>query len=791
MNGLKQLVREIHRRSLWQVLGIFLAVSWGVLQVVEVLTETAGLPDWTPSMALVLLLIGLPVCLATAFVQEGMPGQEDEGGDADGRGGSEQIGREEPAVNLAAGTGSLDRPSTRPSAPRRLLTWRNAILGGIGAFALLGFSLVAYFVMWSTGVGPVGNLVAQGVIDERDPVILAEFENRTDDATLGAVVTDALRVDLLSSQIVTIVDDGLIHDALRRMGRDASAVITPSVARELAVREGIKAVVEGDVSRVGGGYVLGVRIVSPGDGRALAAFRETAESGAELLPAIDRLSQRLREKAGESLREIRAGEPLEAVTTSSLDALRLFSQARQAEEGGDVARTIALLEDAVALDSTFAMAWRKLAVQHSNRGGEREAEIRAATAAYRHRARLTERERYLAEAFYHESVTLDEEARADAYRRVLEIQPDDPAALNNLGNHYSSRNDWRRAADLYTRAIDGPGRSRSAYNNLVIVLYDLGEKEAAMAALVEWERLYAREFGMARHRARLLWGSGDLDGAAAAARAGIVELPDDPFAQLDLRRLLAWLETSRGRLGAARTLLLEMRAMAEGMDRPVQAFLAELEMGRLDLLAGRDTTSTIRRVERRFEEGLASVPPANRPYPTLATLWANEGRNVERAGYWAGQALASFPEPARESAFYQEISLLIEATLASLEADYETTISNVEEVQRRQDNCTACYLDILADTYEKMEMPDSAIAYLEAYLARDEFDFLDERETRAAARLAQLARLYERVGRDAEAAATWTRYADRWVDADPVLQPLVARARSEAARLAGTGTPRG
>ena len=74
MERIRQFIHEVHRRSVWQVLGIFLAVGWVVLQVVEVLTETAGLPDWTPTMALVLLLLGLPVCVATAFVQEGMPG---------------------------------------------------------------------------------------------------------------------------------------------------------------------------------------------------------------------------------------------------------------------------------------------------------------------------------------------------------------------------------------------------------------------------------------------------------------------------------------------------------------------------------------------------------------------------------------------------------------------------------------------------------------------------------------------------------------------------------------------
>ncbi len=71
MAHLKQLIHEIHRRSLWQVLGIYLVASWLVFQVVQTLTEGLGLPDWVPPIALILLLIGLPIVLATAFVQEG------------------------------------------------------------------------------------------------------------------------------------------------------------------------------------------------------------------------------------------------------------------------------------------------------------------------------------------------------------------------------------------------------------------------------------------------------------------------------------------------------------------------------------------------------------------------------------------------------------------------------------------------------------------------------------------------------------------------------------------------
>ncbi len=110
---LKRLIREIHRRSLWQVLGIYLVASWAVLQVVDTLGGALRLPEWIEPMALVLLIIGLPIVLATAFVQEGGPGRQ--------------------AKHIA--TPTADAPTGAPV----LFTWRNAFGGGVLAFALLGF----------------------------------------------------------------------------------------------------------------------------------------------------------------------------------------------------------------------------------------------------------------------------------------------------------------------------------------------------------------------------------------------------------------------------------------------------------------------------------------------------------------------------------------------------------------------------------------------------------------------------------------------------------------------------
>jgi len=48
-------------RTLLQALGLYAAGSWLVLQVVDVLKDNMGLPDWVFPFAFVLLLIGLPI----------------------------------------------------------------------------------------------------------------------------------------------------------------------------------------------------------------------------------------------------------------------------------------------------------------------------------------------------------------------------------------------------------------------------------------------------------------------------------------------------------------------------------------------------------------------------------------------------------------------------------------------------------------------------------------------------------------------------------------------------------
>ena len=821
---MRRLIHEIHRRSLWQVVGIYLGISWGVLQVVDGITQSAGLPDWTPGFALVLLLIGFPVVVATAFVQEGLPGgrgarngeageaASGQAGGADvvaagiaaaaagavalgaqtvgaGAAGPSGVAAAEGAAaapspspaeppNLAAGTGVLDRPSTRPALHRRLFTWRNALLGAVAGFALLGFAVAGYFVMRVTGIGPVASLAAQGVIEEGEPIIIAEFENTSSDPSLGSVVTEALRVDLTGSPALTPLAPARIQEVLRLMRRAPDEPLTPVLAREVAIREGIRAVLEGEVASAGSGFLLLATLRSAESQTALATFRRTARGAEEVIDASDKLSKDIREKAGESLRSIRAAPPLARVTTPSLEALRKYVEARRAQNAGDDQRALVLAREAVALDSTFAMAYRMISALESNLGGgPTSAAIEAATRAYELSGRLTELERYQTEAFYHLMVTGDVDAQIRAYERVLAIDPDDRGALNNLPAVLMQRTRYEEAAELLRRAASGPGRTSLAAGNLAIALALVPDPEGARAALEKARREYpdATYFNL-RVEIIATLAAGDYEGVHAAADR-LAMLPDAPQVGRMRAELYAGLaDAGRGRLAEMRRHISRMAEHARAL-APSAAVGVATDQAAFEMLYG--TPEAAHAVLESALQALDSVPPEGRIslYLPLADAAIRAGdaalarRVLER---WERDGSAS-----SQGAWLRDMEQLL--GIFEMAATDPAQAAAELEAFRAGRRCPRCYTFELGALYARAGQMQQAAAAWEEVIAKPESEW--DVGLLYALVHQRLGEAYEALGEPMKAAQHYARFAELWKDADPELQPRVRYARDRAAAL--------
>ncbi|NIP59937.1 MAG: hypothetical protein GWO00_19060 [Gemmatimonadetes bacterium] len=803
MDRLQQLVREIHRRSLWQVVGLFGAVSWGVLQVVEVVTESVGLPDWTPGMAFVLLLIGLPVVVATAFVQEGMPGQE---GDRESATGEETWGDGGPRTdaaradvgssapdpvaapheNLAAGTGSLDLPSTRPSRVHRILTWRNALVGGGAAFALLGFTVVAYWVMWSTGIGPVGNLEAQGIFEEGEAVILADFENRSTDPSLPGVVTEALRVDLASSRAITLVTTSRVEEILGLMQRDAVEGLPYDVAREVAIRGGVKAIIEGDVGSAGSGYILTAAIRSAETGDPLASFRRAADGPDDVIDAIDGLSQDIREKAGESLRAIKAEAPLEQVTTASLEALRLYSEAEELSEAGEYRQAKSHLETAVQLDPGFAMAWRKLSVVIQTAGGEPGEEEAAATRAYELRDRLTELERGNAVAYYHRAVTGDLPAQIEAYERILARYPDDRPSLNNLAIAYSDRTRHEDALALLERAIGGPGESAPAHLNYVADLASVGRMEDAWSAFDRMvERFPQRDQWTLWARWWLELVEGDFESAHQRGLE-MTKLSGIPLSwRVSGTGMASAADAARGRVEEMRTHRREMLTRLRRQDANAEIMEVSARGWAAEHYVAEDDAAALELLADLLDSGeFDAVPASARDWEEVARgliVIGAEDRARSFLDRWAAEG------GARAGTALTEARMVADALFRPDPGEAADAL----EAFRAQVGCPHCYEWELADLRRESGRLEAAVEHYDVATTMRSSPIYPSFAWMRVIGHERLGEVYEAMGEDALAAEQYAAFAEAWAGADAELQPRVRRARERAAALAPAASETG
>ena len=226
LNGpLKRLVREIHRKSLWQVLGIYAVASWAVLSGVGTLGDVLNLPDWFPSLALGLLIVGLPVVLAVAVIQDGGQDRVNEG-----------------SAPVPGGTDAVEGTDSGS------FTQRSA-LGFFGVFVSLGFVGIGWLLF---GHGISGTTDDEPTI-ERSVAVLP-FVNMSGDSS-NEYFSDGITEELLNA-LAQLPD-------LRVPGRTSSFAFK---GRRLTIRQiadtlDVAHVLEGSVRRQGETLLITAQLI--------------------------------------------------------------------------------------------------------------------------------------------------------------------------------------------------------------------------------------------------------------------------------------------------------------------------------------------------------------------------------------------------------------------------------------------------------------------------------------------------------------------------------------------------
>lgn len=615
------------------------------------------------------------------------------------------------------------------------------------------------------------SLLDAGSIRPRDRLLVADFTETAGDTALAAAIAEALRVDLAQSPNVRVMTPRQVRAALERMERSADIAVNDSLARELALREGVKAFVVGRVAGIGGQWGLTVELVGAESGEVLAAVRETAADSTGLIAAVDRASESLRYRLGESLHELRALPPLAQEVTASLPALRKYTGGMRYFYAGDRMHAIPLLQQAIALDSNFATAHLSLANVYDaldEPGRAEEARLRA----MQHLDRLPFQDRQVliaSDAYVHG----DYSRAIDAYVAYVARYPYSAPAINNLALAYRNARHYAEAESLWARSIELDSSIVQLYFGLHSAQLLAGDFARSRRTLDLIGRRSPDNVLLLTVEVQQAAAQQDWEGAERRAEAAIAANQGDSLALVDAFEQMAGIVMVQGRLDEAERYWRTQQLLAAASGSWGRRLYGAQMLGRIRLDFRHDTAGALAIVD----SALARMPlermlPADRPFGELARFYAAAGATQRARAYlaMAHTSLRSGPLLDTELAWTEGSILLAEHHAVSAEPLLRRATSDHW--------CTLCGLPELARALDASGDAAGAIATWERYL---ETPWLFRYEVDAyelGPALLRLVELYEAKGDRIKAQNTRTRLLALWHRADATLQPALADVRT-------------
>jgi eukaryotic-like serine/threonine-protein kinase len=295
----------------------------------------------------------------------------------------------------------------------------------IGVIVAVGIATTAYLYMHRAPM-----------LTAKDSIVLADFVNTTGDSVFDGSLREAMAAKLAESPYLNVVSDTAVEQTLGFMEQPPSARLTPELARQVCQRDGSRAVLDGTIAGIGNQYALTLDAVNCDSGASLAQVETDANGKDKVLPALGTLASNMRSKLGESLAMIQKYDtPVEMATTSSLEALKEYSLARKDLDMGEVTQEIPLLQQAVALDPNFSMAYATLGTVYSNMN-QADASAENMKKAFALRDRASEREKLYIDSHYYQFVDGDYAKTEQTYLLWEQTYPRDSVPWINLGNVY-------------------------------------------------------------------------------------------------------------------------------------------------------------------------------------------------------------------------------------------------------------------------------------------------------------------------------------------------------------------
>jgi TolB-like protein len=738
---------KIRDSQLAQVLVVYLAGGWAVLEAIGLLVDAFDGPKWVVRSAFVILLAGLFVTLLVIWART-QPGTQEE----------------------------------EASQPSR------AMLAGVLTISLLLVTTALYVVVRDRGRSLAPSLA---VAESAGPGI-AILPFQVNDPELNRWregMVDLLSTNLDGAGGLRAIDSRTVLARWRQLVPADETADLPT-ALQIAQASGAR-------------YALVGSVVSSGENMRVAADVYDLESGRNLgkkqvegapdsiFELVDQLSIQALSLVLEAGDDELPTLDLAGITTQSVTALKSYLEAETLFRSSSFRDAIPAYEEAIEADSTFALAYYRLSnalgwLETLTSGRAQETLDEAA----RHADRLPERDRNLldvSQAYYDDDRRDSSELALAATQRY----PDDPEAWFLLGEVYFHRPAQTIATredqdGAFTRATELDPSYTPAYIHPLDNAFRYADSTAAERLIEQYEQYAAgTEYDVAYETAyKLLFGDSlsrarpsilDTLSTFVLARIGNLlqhprgsrvraetmrRLVDRPEAQDRYANFLPFIMISEGQLTEG------LRALAE---RPAKDDYYELLLALYYGGIGEDLPGLM----AASELGPADSLPSTK-WLVAALIAIEEGREQEADSI---KLLAEefvdrfYAEGDSAQAHGIEIGIkTLEGRRAMLAGRDDEAFRLLDQVFR--EGPPAFVFGWIMELLDRMGRPEDAIRYGLVFGPRPWMGV-------------PLGKLYEQIGDRDRALEAYGWVTLEWEDADPLLQPMITEARQAIARLQG------
>ena len=345
--------------------------------------------------------------------------------------------------------------------------------------------LAAIIVVAGLRLLPRGTEPVTTEIPEPMSVLIADFQNDTGDEIFDGALEQALAIGLEEAPFISSYRRGRARQVAEQI-QGEEATLDPDTARLVAQREAISVVVNGSIATADQGYQIVVAAVDGLTGESIVSRDSQVPSRDQVLPAVARLTVRIRRALGDTVPESVELAAEETFTTASLEAARAYAQAQDLMAVGRWQEAAPVYRLAIQLDSDFGRAYAGLAVCYLNLN-QLEDSKKYYEEAFSRIDRMTDREKYRTRGGYY-LLTRNYEKAAEEYEALVREFPSDPAGPSNLAFAYFYARDMPKALEIGREAADAhPENILTRANLALYAMYASDFETASMEAKVVHE----------------------------------------------------------------------------------------------------------------------------------------------------------------------------------------------------------------------------------------------------------------------------------------------------------------